>query len=324
MALFRRSEAHDERGVGFDTYLACLSKFVPDVSAASERGGRHFSWRVSFAAIDGLSCWRLHASHGHSLRFNYAAETLHITQPVIGDIAVTGKHGACRAFPGSLFTHLAEGPGQITAAGTHVRRTLQFDRAQLVKALSAFDENLSIRHLTPMMLHHLTETTTQSLYYSAQAVLSALLDEDIKERSPVAMALLGESLLLLVLEKLTSGKLHKPLELAARHLRLAIDYMHSNIHRPFTMSDAATAAGISVRTLQSAFQTHYGATPAAYLRRIRLEAAHLELTSPENILPVYEVALKWGFTHMGRFAEAYRKTYGLRPSQMAGLRRRNV
>ncbi|MCA6110756.1 helix-turn-helix domain-containing protein [Bradyrhizobium sp. CNPSo 4026] len=53
------------------------------------------------------------------------------------------------------------------------------------------------------------------------------------------------------------------------------------------------------------------------------EAAHLELTSSDDILPVHEVALKWGFTHMGRFAEIYRKTYGLLPSQLAGLRKRN-
>jgi AraC-like DNA-binding protein len=202
-------------------------------------------------------------------------------------------------------------------------RALRFERPELMQALSTFDEKLSIQDLTPLMLHHLTETTTQSLYYSAQAVVSAVLDEDLQGRSPVAMALLSESLLLLVLERLTSGKLREPSEPTMRHLRRAVDYMHSNIHQPFTMSDAAAAAGISVRTLQTAFQAHYGATPVAYLRRIRLEAAHLELTSADNILPVSEVALKWGFTHMGRFAEIYRKTYGLLPSQLAGLRRRN-
>jgi AraC-like DNA-binding protein len=41
------------------------------------------------------------------------------------------------------------------------------------------------------------------------------------------------------------------------------------------------------------------------------------LASPENTLPVHEVALKWGFTHMGRFAAKYRATFGVYPSETA-------
>ncbi|MHC2336461.1 helix-turn-helix domain-containing protein [Bradyrhizobium sp. USDA 4454] len=50
------------------------------------------------------------------------------------------------------------------------------------------------------------------------------------------------------------------------------------------------------------------------LRQIRLEAIHDELSRPENMLPVSEVALKWGFTHMSRFAAVYRSAFGLYPS----------
>ncbi|WP_208824013.1 helix-turn-helix domain-containing protein [Bradyrhizobium neotropicale] len=323
MSSFLRVASQDKRGVGFDKYLDCLSIFLPDVSAEPEKAGRQFSWRANFAAVNGLTCWRVQGSHGYEITLNESAESLQVSQPVIGAVAAIGRYGACRALPGSLFTHLTDAPSRISTKGAHATRGLRFERPELMQALSTFDEKLSVQDLTPLMLHHLTETTTQSLYHSAQAVVSAVLDEDLQGRSPIAMALLSESLLLLVLERLTSGKLREPSESTMRHLRRAVDYMHSNIHRPFTMSDAAAAAGISVRTLQTAFQAHYGATPVTYLRRIRLEAAHLELTSSDNILPVSEVALKWGFTHMGRFAEIYRKTYGLLPSQLAGLRRRN-
>nr|WP_244066830.1 helix-turn-helix domain-containing protein [Bradyrhizobium sp. Ce-3] len=46
----------------------------------------------------------------------------------------------------------------------------------------------------------------------------------------------------------------------------------------------------------------HGTTPVACLRRVRLEAIHEELSRPENLLPISEVALTWGFSRMGRFA----------------------
>ncbi|QIG97958.1 MULTISPECIES: helix-turn-helix domain-containing protein [unclassified Bradyrhizobium] len=50
------------------------------------------------------------------------------------------------------------------------------------------------------------------------------------------------------------------------------------------------------------------------MRPVRLEAIHDELSRPENLLPISEVALKWGFTHMGRFAASYRSAFGQYPS----------
>jgi transcriptional regulator GlxA family with amidase domain len=70
-----------------------------------------------------------------------------------------------------------------------------------------------------------------------------------------------------------------------------------------------------VRSLQAGFRKFKETTPAAYLRRIRLEAVHAELSLSENRLPVREVALKWGFTQMGRFAAQYRARFGHYPSE---------
>ncbi|WP_312022764.1 tyrosine-type recombinase/integrase [Bradyrhizobium sp. 2S1] len=59
------------------------------------------------------------------------------------------------------------------------------------------------------------------------------------------------------------------------------------------------------------------AAPAAMtppMRPLRLEAIHDELSRPETLLPISEVALKWGFTHMGRFAASYRSAFGQYPS----------
>jgi AraC-like DNA-binding protein len=55
----------------------------------------------------------------------------------------------------------------------------------------------------------------------------------------------------------------------------------------------------------------------AYLRSVRLAHAHADLVRIADTgsqTTVTEVALRWGFTHLGRFAALYRQTYGRPPS----------
>jgi transcriptional regulator GlxA family with amidase domain len=53
----------------------------------------------------------------------------------------------------------------------------------------------------------------------------------------------------------------------------------------------------------------------AYLRQIRLTRAHEELRQARpGRTTVALVAHRWGFSHLGRFAAAYRERYGVAPS----------
>ena len=63
-------------------------------------------------------------------------------------------------------------------------------------------------------------------------------------------------------------------------------------------------------------------SPLTYLRRLRLDGVHAELSRCEPWeVSVSEVAFRWGFTHLGRFAGAYRARYGVPPSQTLRERR---
>jgi AraC-like DNA-binding protein len=42
---------------------------------------------------------------------------------------------------------------------------------------------------------------------------------------------------------------------------------------------------------------------------------HAELRAGGDGVSVTDVALRWGITHTGRFAQEYRRTYGRSPSQ---------
>jgi transcriptional regulator GlxA family with amidase domain len=107
------------------------------------------------------------------------------------------------------------------------------------------------------------------------------------------------------------------MDATSRQIVEATDFMRANMHQPLTLSEVAEATGISVRSLQYGFRRFRNTTPLAYLREIRLEAAQAELSSPVNILSIKDVALKWGFTHMGHFAARYRAAYGEMPSETA-------
>ena len=101
-----------------------------------------------------------------------------------------------------------------------------------------------------------------------------------------------------------------------RTVKRALDAMHAEPWRQFTATDLAVIAGVGVRVLQEAFRQHVGMSPLTYLRRLRLDGVHAELSRADpSQTTVSDVAYRWGFTHLGRFAGAYRLRYGVSPSQ---------
>ena len=59
------------------------------------------------------------------------------------------------------------------------------------------------------------------------------------------------------------------------------------------------------------FRQHRGKTPLEFWRDLRLSRAHQDLLAGQGT--VTDIALKWGFTHFGRFAQTYRIAFGLSP-----------
>ena len=109
---------------------------------------------------------------------------------------------------------------------------------------------------------------------------------------------------------------HEPVARRPRTVKRALDAMHADPAHPFTAGELAAVAGVGVRVLQEAFRQHVGVSPMTYLRRLRLDGVHAELAAAEPWqVSVSEVAGRWGFTHLGRFAGAYRDRFGAAPSQ---------
>jgi AraC-like DNA-binding protein len=108
---------------------------------------------------------------------------------------------------------------------------------------------------------------------------------------------------------------------AFHRVRLAEDLMHAESDEPLSMLDLATRLGVSLRSLQLAFNEIHGASPRHVLNRIRLEKARRRFLAANGNDQVTKVALDSGFLHLSRFAQAYARTYGERPSETLARRR---
>lgn len=99
-------------------------------------------------------------------------------------------------------------------------------------------------------------------------------------------------------------------------LRRAVRFVHEHAADPIEVADIATAADLSERGLQDLFRRRLAVTPMRYLREVRLDRVHLELTTTRTgVLTVRDVAHRWGFAHLGRFAAHYRARFGESPHQ---------
>ena len=86
------------------------------------------------------------------------------------------------------------------------------------------------------------------------------------------------------------------------------------------LAGMAAAAGVSARSLQRHFAKLLGLSPRAAVLRLRLAAARRTLAGGDAP-SVLAAALRHGFDHPGRFAIAYRNTFGEAPSATLRLGR---
>lgn len=97
-------------------------------------------------------------------------------------------------------------------------------------------------------------------------------------------------------------------------VELTIARMQAELDKRLTVSALATEARLSVAHLTRLFRVETGATPAAFLRRLRMERARvlLERTS----LSVAEVMAQVGISDRSHFARDFRSAYGFSPRML--------
>ncbi|MGI5241851.1 AraC family transcriptional regulator [Dactylosporangium sp. CA-139066] len=99
------------------------------------------------------------------------------------------------------------------------------------------------------------------------------------------------------------------------HVRAAVRMLEDRPERNHTAASLARDVGVGARALQDGFRQYVHASPMQYLRGARLSRVRADLlaTTPATAT-VADIAHRWGFAHLGRFAQYYRARYGESPS----------
>ena len=98
------------------------------------------------------------------------------------------------------------------------------------------------------------------------------------------------------------------------YVKKSREFIHAHLTEELTIELIAAQSGVSVRTLHNGFQHYLGISPMKYVKSQRLEGAYQDIKMA-NTHGITEVALKWGFSHLGRFAQEFKKRYGFLPSE---------
>lgn len=103
-------------------------------------------------------------------------------------------------------------------------------------------------------------------------------------------------------------------------LRQVMDYIEDHLSDPCLRPTSIAAAHfISARYLQVLFQRN-GMTVSSWVRERRLERCSRDLADPSLAgVSVAQLAAKWGFPEPAHFSRAYKKRFGISPSQKRAL-----
>lgn len=193
------------------------------------------------------------------------------------------------------------------------------------------DRSLLERHCTQHLGHDLRRPIEFDLGMDMRAAetegwrnliayLVAELDRDTKNfLSPLVLAhvqqLVVATLLLAQRHNYRDELLRPQAPPAPHYIRRIEEYIHAHVDEPITVADLSAYAGLSTSALFSGFRRYRNTSPMAYLKSVRLEKVQEELRCAQAVGDtVTDIAMRWGFVHLGHFSADYKRKFGESPS----------
>ncbi len=240
--------------------------------------------------------------------------------PASGTSQITNRGATVQATPVTA---------AVPAPGTGMTMVCEADAAHLVVRIerSALELHLSRllgrtldRPLEFAPVFDLSAPSSSRWNFAVQMLHAELYDRDTLLHHGVGLGQLEEFLMssLLYCQRSNYSDVLTTARRPERHaVRVARDFIDRNLSRSLSVSEIAAAAGVSVRTLQNQFADDLDQTLTGYLKNRRLDRARADLadTAPNSGITVTDIATRWGFTHLGRFAVVYRARFGESPSE---------
>jgi AraC-like DNA-binding protein len=269
--------------------------------------------------IGSCSVWRGKCHSGMSVKLSGGPDAYGLYLPTAGKMVIDAEGRQLESLPGR---------GLLADMSSFEHLTLFEQRGHMG---IAFEKPAMVRQLSELLdapagddLKFTGPVDLMSGRGMQIVALGNLLWQDLTaggaERASAAFSqCLLQALMIALLETVPhnySAQLQRPASPAIpRQLKRAMEYMHANAGADIRMADIARETGVSVRSLQAAFQQFKNTTPLGYLRSIRLQGARKTLVDSGHSRLVADIARDWGFSHMGRFAALYYQSFGEMPSE---------
>lgn len=95
-----------------------------------------------------------------------------------------------------------------------------------------------------------------------------------------------------------------------------LNYIEKNLKQDINSELLAQQSNVSERSLYTMFERNLGSTPKNYIRKKKLDRIRASLDDPScNVRSVTELAMDYGFIHLGRFSENYKSQFNELPSE---------
>ena len=307
---FRTSHADEAQ------YAATRILSAHDLRVLADDGS--FDARINAASLGPLTFCYIRYGADVEIRAAELGDYVALNMPLTGRMRVEHRDRDYVADTSRAAVFSPEGALRMRWSGELEQLTLRIDAAALTAQLVAMAPNARHRRLrfAPAM----------EISGRAAGVAGAIaLARDLLEQLPGPDAVpstLAARVIEMVLTSLLLAQpgdhseelLRAPAPANARTVRRAIEFIEAGPEQIGAIGEIAGAVGVGLRTLQSAFRAELAESPAAYLRRVRLQRAHSALAAAEpGSDTVTAIALRYGFPHAGRFAAAYRRHYGQAP-----------
>jgi AraC-like DNA-binding protein len=232
---------------------------------------------------------------------------------------------------GRASTLIAPGSATVFQPGTDVELRWSHDCAQLGIKITPTEVQRELESLLGRQVRKpvefarrldLTATASHSWLSLIEVLIREAGRDDGLLRHRLAVAnlqhLLIEGLLLTQPHNYTTALIDDGRPASEAVVNRAIDLARAYPESEWTTAKLARATGVSARALQKAFARAGEPPPMTYLRHLRLHRVRAELADASQMrspATIATVAGRWGFVHLGRFAQQYRQVFGESPSQ---------
>ncbi len=168
--------------------------------------------------------------------------------------------------------------------------------------------NFQLRQKFLNVVHSIMNTATNCLEFESSPAATCAVEQMLK----LAHFIIGQR----QVDNPNHNQKGRPKLSREELIRRSMELLEQHKGKPVLISELATKAEVSERTLRTAFNEYFGLGPHHYLQLRQLHQVHrlLRTAEPEAV-SVSDVILQYGVWEFSRFASRYRRLFGELPSE---------